>query len=62
MERLLRWTDIVVYLVFLAFAAIAGRQGASWYVGLGLAAVSVPFWFVARWQLGKAFTVRAAAR
>lgn len=61
MERVLRWADIAVYLVFLAFAAISGPRETSWYVGLCLAAVCVPFWFLARWQLGKAFSVRAAA-
>jgi protein-S-isoprenylcysteine O-methyltransferase Ste14 len=58
---LLRWLDIAVYLVFLAFALYFGPHTSAWYVGLALAAVTVPFWFVARLQLGAAFSVRAQA-
>jgi protein-S-isoprenylcysteine O-methyltransferase Ste14 len=54
--------DIVVYLVFLAVATALGARGATWYVGLGLAAVTVPFWFAARWQLGASFSATAQAR
>ena len=62
MKVVLRWLDIAVYLAFAAVAVVAGPRLSSWYVGLGLAAVTTPFWFVARWQLGTAFSVRADAR
>lgn len=62
MRTVFRWLDLVVYLVFLAFAAATGLRGAAWYVGLGLAAVTVPFWFAARWQLGASFSATAQAR
>ena len=62
MNTVLRWLDLIVYLAFLAFAALAGPRALAWYVGLGLAVVSVPWWFLARWQLGASFSVRADAR
>ena len=62
MKVVLRWLDIAVYLAFAAVAVVAGPRLSSWYVGLGLAAVKTPFWFLARWQLGAAFSVRADAR
>jgi len=60
-KTLMRLVDIAVYLVFLAFAIVVGPHTAAWYVGLFLAAVSVPWWFLARWQLGAAFSVTAQA-
>ena len=62
MNTVLRWLDLIVYLAFLAFAAVAGPRALAWYVGLGLAVVSVPWWFLARWQLGASFSVPADAR
>ena len=62
MKAVFRWLDIVVYLVFLAVATALGARGATWYAGLGLAAVTVPFWFAARWQLGASFSATAQAR
>jgi len=50
-KTVLRWLDIVVYLVFLAWAALSGSRVTPWYVGLCLAAAAAPWWFVARWQL-----------
>ncbi len=61
MNTLLRWLDIAVYLIFLAFAAWFGPHTSAWYAGLCLAAVTVPFWFAARWQLGASFSVRPEA-
>jgi protein-S-isoprenylcysteine O-methyltransferase Ste14 len=61
-KTVLRWLDLVVYLAFLAFAVVTGPRVTPWYVGLALSAVSVPFWFVARWQLGRSFSVTAQAR
>jgi protein-S-isoprenylcysteine O-methyltransferase Ste14 len=60
-KKVLRWLDIVVYLVFLAFAALTRPRITPWYVGLCLAAVAVPWWFVARWQLGASFSVGPTA-
>ena len=62
MKTVLRWLDLAVYLVFLAFAAWFGPHVTAWYVGIVLAAVSVPWWFAARWQLGRSFSVSAQAR
>lgn len=62
MKVVLRWLDIVVYLVFLAYAVLSGPHVTPWYVGLCLAAVSFPFWLLARWQLGRSFSVRPEAR
>ena len=62
MKTVLRWLDIVVYLVFLAWAALSGSRVTPWYVGLCLAAAAAPWWFVARWQLGAAFSVGPQAR
>lgn len=61
-ERVLRWLDIAVYLAFAAFAFITGPREVSWFVGLGLAVLTVPFWFAARWALGASFTASAQAR
>lgn len=62
MKTVVRWLDIAVYLAFLVFAAVAGARGTAWFAGLGLAAMTVPFWFAARWQLGESFSVTAQAR
>jgi protein-S-isoprenylcysteine O-methyltransferase Ste14 len=59
---LFRWLDIAAFLAFLAFAAWSGPRDTAWYVGLGLVAVSTPFWFAARWQLAGSFSVTAQAR
>jgi protein-S-isoprenylcysteine O-methyltransferase Ste14 len=61
-DKVFRWMDIAVYLAFLLFAALTGPHNGTWYLGLGLAAVTVPFWFAARWQLGASFSVSAQAR
>jgi protein-S-isoprenylcysteine O-methyltransferase Ste14 len=37
-------------------------RGSSWYAGLVLSIATIPFWFLARWQLGGSFTVSAQAR
>lgn len=61
MKRALRWLDLVVYLAFVALAVLTGPRVATWYVGLCLSVASVPLWFLARWQLGEAFSARATA-
>jgi protein-S-isoprenylcysteine O-methyltransferase Ste14 len=61
----LRWIDIAVYLIYLAFfglAIVAGRRGTLWYVALCLSAGCSVLWFVARWQLGDAFSIAPEAR
>lgn len=59
---MLRWLDIAVYVCFLAFALVTGPRVASWYVGLCLAVAACVPWFLARWQLGRSFSVRPEAR
>jgi protein-S-isoprenylcysteine O-methyltransferase Ste14 len=61
-KTVLRWLDIFVYLVFLAFAALSRPRITPWYVGLCLSAAAAPWWFVARWQLGTSFSVGPKAR
>jgi protein-S-isoprenylcysteine O-methyltransferase Ste14 len=61
----LRWIDIVVYLIYLALfglAIVAGPHSTLSYVALGLSLVCAVLWFVARWQLGDAFSVAPQAR
>jgi protein-S-isoprenylcysteine O-methyltransferase Ste14 len=58
--------DIVFYRFYLALfglATVAGLRGTLlWYVALCLSAACAVGWFVARWQLGEAFSVGAEAR
>jgi protein-S-isoprenylcysteine O-methyltransferase Ste14 len=61
----LQWIDFVVYLIYLAFLGygIAARQhNALSYAALCLSIVCAALWFIARWQLGDAFSVTAQAR
>jgi protein-S-isoprenylcysteine O-methyltransferase Ste14 len=61
----LRWVDLVVYLIYLAFLGfgiIAGLHNTLSYMALCLSLVCAVLWFVARWQLGDAFSVTAQAR
>ena len=62
MTMVLRWLDLAIYLVFLAFAVVVGQHVLLWYVGIGVSLIMVPFWFAARWQLGASFSVRPDAR
>jgi len=60
----LRWIDIVVYLIYLAFlgfAIVAGPHSTLAYVALCLSLACAVLWFVARWQLGDAFSVTPQA-
>jgi protein-S-isoprenylcysteine O-methyltransferase Ste14 len=61
MKTVLRWLDIIVYLVFLAFAALTGPRVATWYIGMCISLAAIPWWFAARWQLGASFSVEARA-
>ena len=61
----LRSIDIVVYIIYLAFfgfAIVAGPHSTLSYVALCLSLVCAVVWFVARGQLGDAFSVTAQAR
>lgn len=61
----LHWIDIAVYLIYLAFfglAMIVGPQSMLSYVALCLSLVCAVLWFIARWQLGDAFSVTPQAR
>ena len=60
----LRWLDIISYMIYLAFfgfAVIAGLHITLSYIALCLSLVCAALWFVARWQLGDAFSVTAQA-
>ena len=61
-RQALRWLDVIVYLAILALAAWFGPRAAPWYVGLCLSVASAPLWFLAKWQLGEAFSVKPEAR
>jgi protein-S-isoprenylcysteine O-methyltransferase Ste14 len=61
----LRWIDIVVYLIYLALfglAIVAGLHSTLSYVALCLSLACAVLWFIARWQLGDAFSVTPQAR
>lgn len=61
----LRPVDTVMflfYLVLLALGIVAGVRDPIWFVPLGLSVVCAIVWFVARRQLGVAFSVRPEAR
>ena len=61
----LRPVDIVMflfYLVLLALGIVADVRNALWLVPLGLSVACAILWFVARRQLGVAFSVRPEAR
>jgi protein-S-isoprenylcysteine O-methyltransferase Ste14 len=63
--RVLRPVDTVMfifYLVLLALAALADVANPVWFVALGLSVFCAILWFVARLQLGMAFSVRPEAR
>lgn len=61
MKQLLHWIDLAVYVVVVVLALWLGPRGTLWYVGLGISAAAALFWLLARWQLGRSFSVRAAA-
>ena len=61
----LQWIDIVSYLIYLAFfglAIVVGPHITLSYTAFCLSLVFAVMWFIARWQLGKAFSVTAQAR
>lgn len=52
----------VFYLVLVALAVVADVRSPMWFVVLGLSVICAIVWFVARRQLGVAFSVRPEAR
>src|SRR5665811_695584 len=61
----LRPVDTVMflfYMVLLALGIVADARIAIWFVPLGLSVACAILWFVARRQLGVAFSVRPEAR
>jgi protein-S-isoprenylcysteine O-methyltransferase Ste14 len=61
----LSWIDIAGYLIYFAFfglVIVAGPRDTLWLVALCLSAGCSVLWFVARWQLGDAFSVAPEAR
>ncbi len=62
MKLLLRWSDHLSFLVIFILVAIYAPQTWPWYAGLGLAAVSFPLALLARFQLGRSFSITAQAR
>ena len=60
----LQWIDIIVYLIYLSFLGlgiVAGLHNTLSYVALCLSIACAILWFIARWQLGDAFSVGAQA-
>jgi len=62
MKRALLWFDVAATLILVALAVRYGPRTAWFYAGLGLTAVTLPFWILARLQLGRSFSVTAQAR
>jgi protein-S-isoprenylcysteine O-methyltransferase Ste14 len=61
----LHWIDIIVYLAYLAFlglAIVAAPHSTLSYIALCPSLVCAVLWFVARRQLGDAFSVTPQAR
>ena len=57
--------DLAVFVIYFAFFGLgiaAAQRGVLSYVALSLSVVCAVFWFVARWQLGSAFSVAPEAR
>jgi protein-S-isoprenylcysteine O-methyltransferase Ste14 len=56
------WIDVVAFVILWGLAFRHEPHNWIWICGLSLGAFSLPFWIVARRQLGSSFTVRAEAR
>jgi protein-S-isoprenylcysteine O-methyltransferase Ste14 len=67
-EKVRRWLDLAVFLVVAVLTLTIGAFGlfetplATWWLGLVLCIVFTPPWFLARKQLGDAFSARPEAR
>jgi len=58
----LLWFDVAFTLVFVALAVLYRPRTVFWYGGLGVCAICLPLWVVARLQLGSSFSVTPQAR
>ena len=61
----LQWIDLIVYVIYIAFlrlGIVTGLHNTLSFVALCLSIACAALWFVARWQLGNAFSVTAQAR
>ena len=56
------WFDLFLYPLIVVLAVWLAPHGTVWYAGLGFSFFMAIFWVIARIQLGKSFTVEAAAR
>jgi protein-S-isoprenylcysteine O-methyltransferase Ste14 len=67
-EVVRRWLDLAVFLVVAVLTLTIGAFGvfgtplATWWLGLVLCVVFTPPWFLARKELGDAFSARPDAR
>jgi protein-S-isoprenylcysteine O-methyltransferase Ste14 len=67
-EKVRRWLDLAVFLAVAVVILTVGAFGvfgtpiATWWLGLALCVLFTPPWFLARKQLGDAFSARAEAR
>lgn len=60
-RRLWHWGDVAFYLALLVFSVWKRPRTPILWLAVALAAVSFPFWILARLQLGSAFSIRAVA-
>jgi protein-S-isoprenylcysteine O-methyltransferase Ste14 len=56
------WPDFYLYAAFLGIGAVARPKNLVWAAGLALALAGLALWYVARRQLGSAFTPLVTAR
>ena len=54
--------DFVAYLIIFIYAAWRAPNDAGRWIGVGIAVPSFALWLLARWQLGRSFTLAAEAR
>ncbi|HVR64984.1 MAG TPA: isoprenylcysteine carboxylmethyltransferase family protein [Polyangia bacterium] len=54
--------DFVAYLILFVAAAWRAPNDAGRWIGAGIAVPSFALWLLARWQLGRSFTLGAEAR
>ena len=62
MTRAILWFDVVAFVIIWVLVFRQGPHTWIWAGGLTLGALCLPFWIVARLQLGRSFTARAEAR
>ena len=54
--------DFVAYLILFVFAVARAPRDLGLGIGVGIAAPSFALWLLARWQLGRSFTLAPEAR